>query len=152
MRSDVITQRAPLVRRLDDLQWFEAVPGERIAIRVRSEDVGGAYAFVEGILSPASGPPLHIHENEDEIIEVLEGSLRVVCNGEEFQAAAGTLVVIPRGAPHTWKNETNEPVRARAILTPGGAEGMFEALVGKPLAEVEAIARRYGCRFVGPPL
>jgi quercetin dioxygenase-like cupin family protein len=152
MERVAVIERQALVRRLEDRKWFEAVPGEQITIRVRSEEVAGAYAVVEGILSPSSGPPLHTHENEDEIIEVFDGSLPVVCNGAEFEAATGVLVIIPRGTPHTWRNDTNRPVWARATLTPGGAEGMFEAFAGRPPEELEAIAKRYGCRFVGPPL
>jgi len=80
------------------------LPTECISIRVRSTDVGSSYSIIEGILAPLSGPPLHIHQNEDEIFEVLEGNVRFVCEGEMFDAPVGTSVVIPKGARHTWKN------------------------------------------------
>lgn len=152
MRRETSLTHRGLIRQDKDQRWFEAVPGERIAIRIRSDEVAGAYALVEGILSPAGGPPLHVHENEDEIIEVLEGSLRMVCNGENLEVSAGGVVVIPKGTSHTWKNEMPTPVRARAFLIPGGAEGMFEAFVGRPAEELAEIAGRFGCRFIGPPL
>lgn len=152
MSTVALTQRTALVRHPEDRKWFEAMPGESIAYRVRSEEVGGAYALVEGLLPPLSGPPLHIHENEDEVFEILEGSLRFVCNGETFDASAGTLVVIPKGTPHTWRNLTDAPARTLVFLTPGGAEGMFEEFANKPVEELEAIASRYGTRFVGPPI
>ncbi len=150
MKTLEIEQRRALIRRPDNRQWIEAMPGELIAVRVRGEEVGGAYAILEGLLPPLSGPPLHIHENEDEIFEILEGTLRFVCEGEIFDAPAGSSVIIPKGARHTWKNISSSPVRALGILSPAGAEGMFEAFAGSPIEKLEEIASQYGCRLVGP--
>jgi quercetin dioxygenase-like cupin family protein len=146
------TQRNGLVRRPEDRKWIEAMPGEFVSYRVRGEEVGGAYAIVEGLLPPLSGPPLHIHENEDEILQILEGSLRFEYEGETFDAVAGTFVVIRKGARHTWRNITDTTARALAIFSPAGAEGMFAAFAGRPIEKLEEIAREYGCRFVGPQL
>jgi mannose-6-phosphate isomerase-like protein (cupin superfamily) len=64
--------------------------------------VGGNYSVVELDVAPLGGPGMHIHENGDEIIVVLECSLRCICDEEQFDAAAGTIFVVPRGAPRAW--------------------------------------------------
>jgi quercetin dioxygenase-like cupin family protein len=152
MTNTTSVKRAALVSRPDDRQWFQVLPGERATIRVNGDDVEGAYAILEGILPPNSGPPLHIHENEDEIFEILEGSLRFICEGEVFDAPTGTGVVIPKGARHTWKNNSDRPARVLVTLNPAGAEAMFLEFGGQSVEQIEKIANRYGCRFVGPPL
>jgi oxalate decarboxylase/phosphoglucose isomerase-like protein (cupin superfamily) len=80
--------------------WFEAEPNQQITFKVKGSDVGGAYSIREGILPPFSGPPLHIHENADEVFEVLEGTLRFICEREEFDA----------------QNHGNHPKRRAAYL------------------------------------
>ena len=45
-------------------------------------------------------PPAHLHPAQDERFEVLEGTLRVVVDGEERTLAAGEAIEIPRGAVH----------------------------------------------------
>lgn len=151
MSTVAVAQRDALLHRLEDRKWMEVPGGELVSFRVKAEDVGGAYSITEGILPPLSGPPLHIHENEDEVIQVLEGSLRFVLGREVFDAEAGAIVVIPRGARHTWRNVSDTAARAQAIFTPGGAERMFAEFVGKPLEEIGDIALRHGCRFLDTP-
>jgi quercetin dioxygenase-like cupin family protein len=140
-----------IVSRAEDLTW-NSFGGERIAIRISSQETGGAYSMAEGILGPMSGPPLHIHQHEDEIVEVLEGCLMFALDGQSFEAVAGDVIVVPRGTPHSWRNLTDLPVRARAIFTPGGAERMFEQFHGREPEELAAIAEAHGTIFVGPPL
>ncbi len=134
------------------IEWFEAEPDQQVTFKVKGSDVGGAYSVSEGILPPFSGPPLHIHENADEAFEILEGRLRFICEGEEFDAPAGTTVLIPKGAQHTWKNIGNSYARALAIFSPAGPEHMFLEFASTPLGRLPQMALRYGCRIIGPPL
>lgn len=143
--------RHAVVSRAEERLWNEFA-GERIAVRVSGAETGGAYSIVEGVLGPMSGPPLHVHRDEDEVIVVLEGSLRFVVAGEAFDAPAGTIVVVPRGVPHTWRNLTDAPARALGFFAPGGTERMFAHFHGRQADELEAIARRHGAAFVGPPI
>jgi mannose-6-phosphate isomerase-like protein (cupin superfamily) len=141
-----------VVSRAEEQRWLVTALGERLSIRVRSKDVGGAYTIIEAIFPPNVGPPLHIHEHEDEIFQITGGRLHFICNGEEFDAGAGDIVVVPKGSPHTWRNTSDESAHVLGLLTPGGADEMIEAAVGAPAEQVEEIMRPYGCIFVGPPL
>ena len=140
----------PIVTFPTDKQWVDAVPGEQAAICVRGSDVRGAYSVVELLVAPLGGPPMHIHENEDEIIVVLKGCIRCICDGDRFDAPAGTTFVVPRGAPHAWISLPDTISRVLLTFTPGGVEGYFEEVAGRPQDEWAAIAKKYGCLLVGP--
>lgn len=63
------------------------------------------------VMRPKSaGPPVHIHENFDEVFTVKEGTLSVLINGEKKIVRAGESVKIPRGTPHKPFNESDLPV------------------------------------------
>jgi mannose-6-phosphate isomerase-like protein (cupin superfamily) len=147
-----VETRNHVISRAEEQRWLETALGERLSIRVSSSDVGGAYTIIQAIFPPHSGPPLHVHLHEDEIFQITQGRLHFICNGEEFDAATGDFVVVPKGSPHTWRNNSDEPAHLIGTLTPGGADEMFEATIGAALDQIEDIMRPYGCIFVGPPL
>jgi mannose-6-phosphate isomerase-like protein (cupin superfamily) len=139
-----------LVSRLDNRTWREVFPGETVAICVRGGDVKGAYSIMEVIASPNHGVPLHLHSWEEEIFYVIDGCVRFRCGGREFDAPAGTCIAIPMGAPHAWRNFAASPARMLVTFTPGGFDELFEEIDGRSLADVDAIAQRYGTFVVGP--
>ncbi|MBW4459083.1 MAG: hypothetical protein KME47_02405 [Nodosilinea sp. WJT8-NPBG4] len=70
---------AAIVGRSETLDWFDTMLDEQMAIRVHSKDVSGAFTIIEVDVPPFSGPPLHYHEDREEIFEVLEGRFRFHC-------------------------------------------------------------------------
>ncbi len=109
--------------------------------------------------SPAgSGPPRHVHENENETFVILTGTCRFWLDGSEFTAGAGESVFIPRGREHAFKIAGNEPCRHLVILSPGGFEGFFadmaagQCRIPEDMHTIEDSARRHGMVFTGPPL
>jgi mannose-6-phosphate isomerase-like protein (cupin superfamily) len=144
--------RRVLVGRIESRQWLETLPGEAVAIRVRSADVGGAYAVLEVVAAPGYGVPLHIHSNEDEIFHIIDGEIRFRCEKTELDALPGTSVVVPRGTAHAWRNFAPLPMRMLVTFTPGGLDQLFEEIVGRSLVEIDALAQRYGTFIVGPTI
>jgi len=61
--------------------------------------------------------PLHLHHHDDEAWYVLEGALHVKRGAEIIEARAGAAVLVPRGAPHTYWNPDNQPVRYLLVMT-----------------------------------
>lgn len=62
---------------------------------------GGSLVAVEANAPKGFGPPLHSHDNEDEIIFVLDGEVRFECGGEAKTVGAGGLAYFPhRHPPH----------------------------------------------------
>jgi uncharacterized cupin superfamily protein len=78
---------------------------------------------------PREGIPLHLHRAEDEGWYVLEGALRFRYGAREFDAPAGSGVMLPRGTPHTFWNPGPKSVRYLLIVGPK-TEGLLEALHG----------------------
>lgn len=65
-----------------------------------------------------SGPPQHRHAQHDEGFYVISGTARFTIGAQNYDAVAGTWVMIPPGAPHTFGNVTDEPVVLLNTFTP----------------------------------
>ena len=65
-----------------------------------------------------TGPPQHRHDEHDEGFYVVSGTARFTVADTSYDAAAGTLVMVPPGAPHTFANPGEEPVVLLNTFTP----------------------------------
>jgi quercetin dioxygenase-like cupin family protein len=136
------------------------VLGEHVTCRAASEDTDGTFSLFEVVSPPGGGPPLHVHEREDESFYVLDGELLVQSGDRRFPAGPGAFVRFPRGIPHAYRNVSDRPVRLLVVVTPGGYEHFFEAMAQVPMppdgppdiGRVIAVAQRFGVQVVGPPL
>jgi mannose-6-phosphate isomerase-like protein (cupin superfamily) len=88
---------------------------------------GGALSVFE--TSIAGGPPLHVHDREDECFYVLDGELSVRCGEEAFSAGTGSFVFLPRGRPHRFWAPA-QPARLLLIVAPAGIEDYFREING----------------------
>jgi mannose-6-phosphate isomerase-like protein (cupin superfamily) len=119
-------------------------------------DTGGAWALVE-LHATGANPPLHLHEREDEAFYVLDGSARVWIGDAEFEAEAGSFVLLPRGVPHTYARLPGSDLKLLAMIVPAGFEQMFDEIALMPEEEQQdpsalgGIAARYGVQTLGPP-
>jgi len=64
------------------------------------------------------GPPQHRHARHDEGFYVVSGTARFTVGSTTYDAPAGTLAMIPPGAPHTFANPTSEPLVLLNTFTP----------------------------------
>lgn len=110
--------------------------GDLDVIKAAGEDTGGEMTFVETVVPPKSGPPLHVHDNESESIYVLDGEVRVVANGRDFTLAPGGFAYMPKGSVHRFGNTLDVSSRILLIFLPAGIEGYFREL-GTPQVEGE---------------
>ncbi|MER8186851.1 cupin domain-containing protein [Kitasatospora sp. NPDC094015] len=131
--------------------------GERIVLgttRMRiledGSHTGHRLAIAESILAPhTQGPPQHRHAQHDEGFYILAGTVRFTVGEEEHDAAAGTLVMVAPGVPHTFANLTDRPAVMLSTFTPDLYVQYFRDLQevlagGRPLtpeANVEAMSR-----------
>jgi mannose-6-phosphate isomerase-like protein (cupin superfamily) len=64
------------------------------------------------------GPPQHRHARHDEGFYVVSGMARFTVGDASYDAPAGTLVMVPPGAPHTFANPGEEPAVILNTFTP----------------------------------
>jgi mannose-6-phosphate isomerase-like protein (cupin superfamily) len=144
-----------------DPHWFT---NNRMTIKLRAADTGGAFGVVEGVSPAGSSPPLHVHHREHELFLLLEGSLTVRCGDETFRVDPGSVTCLPRGVPHSFVVEDGQPARLLSICVPGGFEEYFAA-AGRPaendglppneppdVALLRRVGKDFGLEIVGPPL
>ncbi len=124
---------------------------------------GGALGTVEFLHPPGFATPLHVHHTADEAFYVLAGGIRGVCGDREWRATTGAFVWLPRGVPHGYAVDGDEPLRTLAIALPAGFE-QFVAEAGEPareriipppaapdIAKLDAAAAKVGIEHLGPP-
>jgi quercetin dioxygenase-like cupin family protein len=87
-----------------------------------------AFDLSVAVLHAGCEPPLHVHQREDEWFYVLEGAITAFVGEDEFALAAGDLVFLPRGVPHTYAVDTGV-ARLLVVNSPGGFALMFADIV-----------------------
>ena len=99
--------------RPENVLEFPPGVGLKFIITESTADTAGEYVEMEGsMLAHSAGPPVHIHPQQEETYQVVSGTADVFLNGRWHQVHAGESLTVPRGAPHTIKNEHVEDVRA----------------------------------------
>jgi quercetin dioxygenase-like cupin family protein len=142
----------------DALRVVSPVGGE-VTYHARGEQTGGSLTAISAVAGPGDGPPLHRHLDEDELIFVLDGRMRVRLEDEVHEALPGSFAFVPKRLPHAWQNIGAEPARFLFVFTPAavGMERFFERSAQLPeesrLAEAfGTLAADAGMEVLGPPL
>ena len=100
--------------------------GSTLSLKVTREQSRGLVTVLEGVVH-SGGPPLHVHEAEDEGVIVLQGGLDYQVGDERGILTAGGLLWFPRQVPHAVANLTGTPCRFLTVVTPGGIDDFFRA-------------------------
>jgi mannose-6-phosphate isomerase-like protein (cupin superfamily) len=126
-------------------------------VKALQSDTGGAYALLEWSATGDLWVPAHIHHGEEEAWYVLEGELTFHIGERTIPAPAGSFVLVPRGAPHSFANTGGGTARFLELFSPGGMERYFEERAamrrdappgGPGVAALTALGRRYGMERV----
>jgi len=118
----------------------------------------GAISVVDSLNPVGSGPPRHIHEQEDEIFVILTGEYEFWLDGQIIAKKAGNAIFVPRGREHTFRVLGRQLSRHLPIHTPGGFENFFAEMaqggsrIPDDMEQIAAAAARHRLRFTGPPL
>lgn len=120
---------------------------------------GGNFDFMVGSIEYLSGPPLHVHEEQDDTFYVLEGVLAVQVGDDVHDLGPGDFASVPPGVPHTFDNirKDQPPVKVCNLMTPGGLDRQFRevsesaGVISDP-EESAWIRKKHGITHVGPPL
>ena len=138
-----------------DGERIENPLGGEIVFKARGAQTRGALTVFEAANAPGQGPPLHVHTLLDELIYVIDGTIRVRLEDRIEQAAAGAYVFIPRGTPHTWAVVSDRTARLLVLVTPAGLEQFFDSTASAGGGDADDAFSRFGgddLTVVGAPL
>lgn len=126
----------------------------------------GAMTAVEFVQPKGFGPPLHCHEDEDEMIVILDGEIAFRSGDVESIGRTGATVHLPRGVPHTFQ-VLSDTARMISITASASGTPVFDRMVGTlgtptedPVlpepgeidpAEVASVCGAHGIEVLGPP-
>ncbi len=112
-----------------------------------------------GNIAYLTGPPLHVHREQDDTFFVLEGVLTVQVGDEVFDLGPGDFATVPPGVPHTFDNTQKDqpPVKVCNLMTPGGLDELFRDMTSMGEAARDPATRadlmaKHGVTMVGPTL
>ncbi|BBH67872.1 hypothetical protein ACTI_45570 [Actinoplanes sp. OR16] len=142
----------------NDRFWFL---GGQARVLVPGKATGGSLSVMEFTDAAGHAPPLHVHDNEEEVWIVLDGRIRFFVGGETFDLEPGQVAYGPRGVAHSYLVRS-ETARLAAVFAPGDVEEWFTSN-GSPVTDVDAVpaafdigailasADAFRVRVAGPP-
>jgi mannose-6-phosphate isomerase-like protein (cupin superfamily) len=139
-----------------------------VTIRVSTSTGQDGLSVLEHRMPYGSSAPFHLHRTEDELFQILEGEYRVKVQDQEQRVGPGTILLAPKGVPHTYRVESAQGGRCLTITVGGEFERFVRALsrpaerpeppppAGPPSEEAiqkfKGTAAKFGIEIIGPPL
>jgi len=136
-------------------------------VKVRAGGSDSGLALVEFVAPRGFGPPLHMHTEEDELMYVLEGDIRIdLDSGDSTIVSAGAVVTLPHGIPHVWQvvSDTARFLTVNAGRRSAPSFDNFVAALGTPTdpsslpdpieidpGHVAQVCAAHGIAVLGPP-
>jgi quercetin dioxygenase-like cupin family protein len=132
--------------------------GERLTFSEVRSDEQGEYQEARNIVSPGSGPPMHVHHLQEESLTVESGTMGWQRKGGEEQIArAGETVTFPPGDAHRfWNAGDDELICDGHVRPPGNVEYFLGEVYasmranggGRPnMLDAAYLLRRYRTEF-----
>lgn len=141
--------------------------GSLAIIRLSHAENLDGIAIIENRLPHGYATPLHIHETQDEVFQILWGQIRFEVAGKTLTAGSGDILHAPQGIPHRFIVESPDGANI-LVITRGRDFETFVLAVSSPIsqeslcaltpmseADIERVgtaAARNGIRLIGPPL
>lgn len=151
-----MSQRKIKVIQPDDQVRVMFGAGDEYRFLATGNDTDGAYFLVEATVPPGGGPPPHIQTREEEAFYILEGELTFYSENGAIEARPGTYLNIPKGAKHSFRNNTDKPAKMLFFFAPASVEKLFDEFdkmeesagnLEEIIASLNALGEDYGVRY-----
>lgn len=143
--------------------WFM---NSHVRVALSKGDNKEGVSLLEHTLPFGDAPPLHMHNDEDELFYLLAGEILFQVGDHSFVARAGDAFVGPRGVPHGFKVLSEQGARLLTITRGGFEESVRSASRPaeyhgspepvEPTVEMQAalskICGANGIELLGPPI
>jgi quercetin dioxygenase-like cupin family protein len=128
--------------------------GNTVTIKASPKTGSPAMAMGTQVLDPGVGIPVHMHEQEDEVLFVHAGGGVAVVGGQRKEVGRGDTVFVPHGVWHGVESR-GEAMELLWVVTPPGLEDFFRETGSPPgaapkaltPAQLEDVSRKHGVRF-----
>jgi quercetin dioxygenase-like cupin family protein len=143
-----------------------SVVGDAYRIIISGKQTEGAYAVIDMLVPPGSGPGPHSHADISELFYVVDGEIEFKTEAGKYAAKKGSFVNIPKGGEvHCFKNTGTEVAHLLCTVIPAGLDAFFEeigvpveagtflpppALNEEDLTRLKAIAEKHGQKLYPP--
>jgi mannose-6-phosphate isomerase-like protein (cupin superfamily) len=95
-----------------------------VTLKAVTGDTEGRFSVMEHRLDAyGPSPSLHVHEQLDHAVYVLEGTVVFTVAQRQLTAPAGSFVLIPHGIAHTFANPSDAVARFVEVDTPPASNG-----------------------------
>lgn len=102
--------------------------GSVMAFKAVATQNGGDFSLMERTLPPGGRrPPAHRHVTCSEAFFVLDGTVSFELGGAALAGGPGDFLLVPRGAAHTFGNDSAAPARLLVLHAPA-MDGYFAEL------------------------
>ena len=110
----------------ESLEDLDFGGGSILSMRVTGEQSNGLLTVIEGVVVNG-GPPVHVHQREDEVVVVLEGALTYQVGDEHGVREAGGLLRFPASSPTRGSESFRRTLSVPDDRHPGSIEDFFRA-------------------------
>ena len=147
----------PFVVEANKTRFNEALGGgTRNDLKVSAKDTDGQLAIFEIHSKGKTGPALHIHYDQDEIVSIIEGDYLFQVGTEKMKLKVGDTLFIPRGTPHAFVHLGEGTGRKLSTYQPAAKiEEMFRQiglLKERTPEKIQAAMDVNNTKIVGKPL
>ncbi|MCM2370867.1 cupin domain-containing protein [Aporhodopirellula aestuarii] len=87
------------------------------------------YELMRFLVPPGMSPPPHVHHYEDECFYLVNGQLVVQRGTKQISVSPGDSIHMPRGVPHTFRNESDGFAEFLCWVRPATLESFFAAFM-----------------------
>lgn len=131
--------------------------GSRNDVKVSGKDTNGELAIFEiHSKGKGGGPALHIHQDQDETMYILEGEYLFQVGDEKVKLKMGDSIFIPRGTPHAFVHLGEGTGKKLSVYQPAAKiEEMFRQiglLKERTPEKMQAVMAVNNTKIVGKPL
>ena len=152
----------PYLAQAADHQQLRWLGGGVMRIMLDGSNTDGQLTMIRSAAAGGSASPVHVHDQEDEIVVLVKGSGIFWVGDQRFELSEGGVAFLPRNVPHAYRF-TSADVDMLAVCTPAGTEDFFRAAgwdLSSPVPEgweitpatLAAAAAATGQTVLGPPL
>lgn len=125
-------QLKPIVSQASEGRLYElgAKKNTKVLFKADGAEVANQYAITEWWMEKdGPGPDPHVHENNNELIYVIQGPVAVLIGENWERIETGGLVVIPAGTTHTFANQSDQRVGILNIFLDSTYEAMMPHII-----------------------